>query len=262
MARFDTADKVTLDPSIGGDVPHPRIMSAIETRFEALACVSVLDVGCGDRCRVRLTTRSRTTGVDASATHIGRNPDLDNRIVGDIDEVDFGVKSYDLIVCWNVLEHLRAPVDTVDRMIDALRPRGMLLLAWPNFVSVKATLARRLPHRAHEGVFRWIYPYARGDADNSPFPTILDDSLRLDRVLAHVQSRGVAPVEIVKYESSMQRLAREKLWLVGRPWDAAKASVAFLTGRRLDLQWTDVMLLLACADGNPAVGGPTRADAA
>lgn len=130
----------------------------------------------------------------------------------------------------------------------------MLLLAWPNFRVRKGALARRLPHRAHEALFCWIYPYARGDVDNSPFPTVLDDSLRLDRVLSHVKSRGVVPVEIVKYESSLQRLAREKLRLMGRPWTVAKASVAFLTGRRLDPQWTDVMLLLARVDGNPPVG--------
>lgn len=262
MGHFDTAEKVTLDPTIEGDVPPPRMMSEIERNFAARRCVSVLDVGCGDRCRVRLTIPSRTTGVDASATHIERNPDLDHRIVGDIDDFDFGLDSHDLIVCWNVLEHLRTPIDTVDRMIDALRPGGMLLLAWPNYVSVKAALARRLPHRAHEAVFCWIYPYARGDVSNSPFPTVLDDSLRLDRVLSHVEGRGVVPVEIVKYESAMQRLAREKLRLVGRPWMVAKSSVAFLTGRRLDPQWTDVMVLLARADGNPPVGGPTRPDAA
>lgn len=254
MARFDTLDTVTLDPTMEGGVPPAWIMSAVESRFEARSCVSVLDVGCGDTCRVRLTVPTRTTGVDASATHIARNPDLDERIVGDIDEVDFGLERYDLIVCWNVLEHLRAPIDTVDRMLAALAPGGMLLLAWPNFVSVKAALARRLPHRAHEAVFCWIYPYARGDVDNSPFPTVLDDSLRLDRVLSHVKSHGVVPVEIVKYESSMQRRAREKLRLTGAPWTVAKASVALLTGRRLDPQWTDVMLLLARADEKPVVG--------
>ncbi len=254
MARFDTADTVTLDPTTEGGVPPAWIMSAIESRFAARSCVLVLDVGCGDTCRVRLTSPTRTTGVDASETHIARNPGLDQRIVGDIDEVDFGLESYDLIVCWDVLEHLRTPVGTIDRMIDALRPGGMLLLAWPNFVSVKAALARRLPHGAHEAVFSWIYPYARGDADNSPFPTVLDDSLRLDRVLSHVKSRGVVPVEVVKYESSMQRRARGKLRLVGRPWKCAKAVVAFLTGGRLDPQWSDVMLLVGRADANPPVG--------
>jgi SAM-dependent methyltransferase len=262
MPSFDTADRVTLDPTLEGGVPPHWIMSTIETHFAGFDTVSVLDVGCGDKCRVQLTIPSRTIGVDASATHIERNPDLDERIVCDIDKVDFGLKSYDLVVCWNVLEHLPAPINTVDRMIDALRPGGMLLLAWPNFVSVKAALARRLPHRVHEEVFLWIYPYARGDEDNRPFPTVLDDSLRLDRVLLHVKTRGVVPVEIVKYESSMQRLAREKLRLVGRPWNVAKASIGFLTGHRLDPQWTDVMLLLERVGGNLPAGRPTRADAA
>jgi SAM-dependent methyltransferase len=251
MPSFDTATTVTLDPTIEGAGPSPRIMSALEASFAERSCVSVLDVGCGEKCRVRLGVPTRITGVDAYATHIERNPDLDERIVGDIDDVDFGHERHDLIVCWNVLEHLREPVGTIDRMIDALRPGGMLLLAWPNFVSVKAALARRLPHRVHEAVFGWLYPYARGKADNSPFPTVLDDSLRLDRIVSHVRARGVTPVEIVKYESSMQQLARKKLRLVGRPWKVTNASIAFLTGGRLDPQWSDVMLLLTRAESRP-----------
>ena len=258
MGRLDMAEMVTLDDTLLGDRPPGRIMSAIEKQFAALDPVSVLDVGCGDTCRVRLSIPTRTVGIDASATHIGRNVALDERIVGDIDATDFGVETYDLVVCWNVLEHLRSPMGTVDRMIAALRPGGMLLLAWPNFVSVKAALARRLPHSAHETVFRWIYPYARGNPDNTPFPTVLDDSLRLDRVLSHVVDRGVVPIEVVKYESSMQRLAREKVRLNGLAWRFAKGSVNFVTGGRLDLQCSDVMALLSRSDqGTAPKGAPS-----
>lgn len=98
---------------------------------------SVLDVGCGEGFTLKKLREKKTgkkfTGVDSSkeAIEIGKkeNPDL-NLQIGDIYDLKFKDKSFDLVISTEVLEHLEDP----ERAIKELKrvSKKYLLLSVPN----------------------------------------------------------------------------------------------------------------------------------
>ena len=47
-------------------------------------------------------------GLDISPSALDRNRLLDDRIVGDLETYPLPRKAFDVVVCWDVLEHLLA----------------------------------------------------------------------------------------------------------------------------------------------------------
>jgi len=81
-------------------------------------CSSILDMGCGDgRITNRLTSRcSKVVGVDSSREalkHVNAE-----KMLGSIDSLPFGDKSFDVILCCEVLEHL--PFRVYPRAIEEI----------------------------------------------------------------------------------------------------------------------------------------------
>jgi SAM-dependent methyltransferase len=220
-----------------------QIAAVIEQRFEGRSPVRLLDAGCGDK-RVQLPVPVYAVGIDTSAEQIARNHHLDEARVGDLETIELEQAYYDLVICWDVIEHLRDPVVALDKMIDAVRSGGLLLLGFPNRNSVKAIVARLVPYRVHLLAFRWLYPNAMIENDRGPFPTVLDATVALDRLLAHTAARGMSVEGLVSYESEMQRKARRKLRLTGRGWAATKAAINTLSAGRVNAEMTDVILVL------------------
>jgi 2-polyprenyl-3-methyl-5-hydroxy-6-metoxy-1,4-benzoquinol methylase len=69
----------------------------------------VLEVGCGSNSQLKFTKSNEVTGIDISKDQLERNSYLKNKILGDIQTYNFESKKYDLVICWDVLEHLDKP---------------------------------------------------------------------------------------------------------------------------------------------------------
>jgi 2-polyprenyl-3-methyl-5-hydroxy-6-metoxy-1,4-benzoquinol methylase len=97
----------------------------------------VLDVGCSSGYLARPLT-------DAGARVLGLEIDPDAAaqarsvcaevVVGDVEsmELPFERESFDVILCGDVVEHLRDPGAALARLRPLLRPRGRLVLTTPN----------------------------------------------------------------------------------------------------------------------------------
>jgi ubiquinone/menaquinone biosynthesis C-methylase UbiE len=98
---------------------------------------SVLDVGCGEGFTLKRLRKqgigNKFTGVDSSkqAIDLGRkeNPDLDLGI-GDIYNLKFKDKSFDLVISTEVLEHLEKPQKALKELTRV--SRKYILLSVPN----------------------------------------------------------------------------------------------------------------------------------
>lgn len=55
---------------------------------------------------VDLGQNSYLVGIDTFEERLARNSTADVKTHGDIERHDFGERRFDLILCWNVLEHL------------------------------------------------------------------------------------------------------------------------------------------------------------
>lgn len=98
---------------------------------------SVLDVGCGEGFTLKRLKQkaigNKFTGIDSSkeAIELGQkeNPDLDLEI-GDIYNLKFKDKSYDLVLCTEVFEHLDSPKKALEELKRI--SKKFILLSVPN----------------------------------------------------------------------------------------------------------------------------------
>jgi 2-polyprenyl-3-methyl-5-hydroxy-6-metoxy-1,4-benzoquinol methylase len=111
-------------------------------RSEALSFLSpplgdVLDVGCAEGANgetLRAAGAARLTGIeiDERFAEVARSR-YDEVLTASVeDELPWPAESFDTVLCYDVLEHLRDPWSVLARLRDLLRPGGRVHVALPN----------------------------------------------------------------------------------------------------------------------------------
>ena len=192
----------------------------------------VLEAGAGATSNFVFPEGSEITGIDVSEQQLERNTRLAHKVLGDIQAHRFERDSFDMAVCWNVLEHLADPLAAVDRMIDALAPGGILVIASPNLWSVKGLLTRFTPHRFHTWFHRRVLGRANaGVGDVGPFRTFLSAAMAPKALTAHVRSRGFEVVQVDEFEGNQQTRLRDRSRAAKLALDALRVSRPLTRGR-------------------------------
>lgn len=106
----------------------------------------VLDLGCGPghllaRLRALGWRAEGTEATEASAAIARTRYGLDVR-AGELEQLGYAASSFDLLVSWHTLEHMRDPGATLDVITRLLKPGGHLLVSVPNFSSPEAQAER------------------------------------------------------------------------------------------------------------------------
>jgi 2-polyprenyl-3-methyl-5-hydroxy-6-metoxy-1,4-benzoquinol methylase len=97
----------------------------------------ILDVGCssGYLARPLAASGARVVGLelDAAAAAEARQV-CEDVLVGDVEsmQLPFALASFDVVLCGDLVEHLRDPGATLARLRAFLRPAGRLVLTTPN----------------------------------------------------------------------------------------------------------------------------------
>ena len=217
--------------------PQQRFEEALERLLRERPPQRVLDAGCGfDSSLAGFPippefARAHFVGIDISEHQVNRNNRLDEALVGDIANYPFLAESFDVIVCWDVLEHIRNPMQALRNLTRALAPGGLLVLGLPNVASLKGLVTKFTPFRFHI----WVYEHYLGldateDSDRRPFPTYLRFSLRRDSLLRFAAANHLH----VEHEA----LYGESPFRAGSPL-AAVWRVAIVLTRLLTLWRTD-----------------------
>jgi SAM-dependent methyltransferase len=129
----------------------------------------ILDLGAGAGVVRQMNFRGqvqRVCGVDPDR-RVLNNAALDEAKVGAGDAIPFASEAFDLVFADNVFEHLEDPAAVFREVWRTLKPGGSFLFKTPNRWHYVPTLARLLPHRAHEFVNR-----LRGRQAVDTFPTL------------------------------------------------------------------------------------------
>ena len=141
--------------------------------LEKIELPKILEAGCGSGSRISWPTTSTIVGIDISEEELKKNSVVTERIVGDVQSYPLPPEKFDLIICWDVLEHLPNPHDALDRFRNAIKPGGAIVLAFPNVFSIKGLVAKVTPLWFHEMVYRGIYGRRYGEPGLENFPTYL-----------------------------------------------------------------------------------------
>ena len=152
----------------------------------------VLEAGGGFFTHIRLPRDRRVAVLDISPEQLARNDYADDKILGDLEEFDGEPGRFDLVVCYDVLEHLGRPERALDNMARTLAPGGLLVIGCPNRDFLKGLITRFTPHFFHV----WYYRRVRGDTKaglpgHAPFPALLKPTMGLSEILAAARSHDL-----------------------------------------------------------------------
>lgn len=147
-AATATATALPTAPEPTGERFIPEAMgdSLIEAehqvRYRFAATVAegarVLDAGCGVGWGSLLLLQAgaaAVTGLDVSdealADAVHRAPDV-RFVRGDLQELPFGDSEFDLVACFEAIEHVTDPYRVLDELRRVLAPAGVLMVSSPN----------------------------------------------------------------------------------------------------------------------------------
>ena len=122
-----------------------------------ISCLKILEAGCGSRSNIRFGDCVHWVGIDISAAQLDRNVGLSEKIMDDVQVHEFEPSTFDMVVCWDVLEHLKDPEAALVRFAAATKPGGLIVLKIPNLHSLKGQLTKLLPHGFH---VKWYHTRA------------------------------------------------------------------------------------------------------
>ena len=154
---------------------YDRMDGIICKMLEGKPVIKVLEAGCGSTSRLHFQKEVYMVGIDISEKQLERNANLNEKILGDIQDYDFQSDSFDVIVCWDVLEHLPKPENALRRFALAVKDEGIIILNLPNVFSLKGLITKYLPYPLHVLAYRYLYGKKKNisEEDAGPFKTYL-----------------------------------------------------------------------------------------
>jgi SAM-dependent methyltransferase len=222
-----------------------ELQSLIDSHLGDRQSPNVLEAGCGSSSRLKMRQDAHIVGIDLSQPQLDLNTILDEKILGDIQDYELPDSAFDMIVCWDVLEHLDRPQDALANFARSLAPCGIAVLAFPNPCSVKGFATKITPHWFHVLAYKHIFrhPWA-GNPGRGPFRTVMRPMVRPDSLKRFAHGIGLTVEHFRLYEGGAQEKLRKRLMVVGPVWGAAKALVKLASFGRLNAEMTDCIIVL------------------
>lgn len=206
--------------------------------------VLVLEAGCGSMSHFRLPAKARLVGIDVSARQLDNDTRLDEKVLGDLQYYEWPADRFDVVVCWDVLEHLPDPVAAMRRMFAATRPGGLLVFAFPNRNSLKGWVTRLTPFAVHAWFYQVIIGDTRRRDELDQFPTYMRRAIAPARVLALAKQSAMSIEYLRIYEGPVQAHLRDRRRLANTAFAIVGAVCRGLTLGRYDPNQSDCVMVL------------------
>jgi SAM-dependent methyltransferase len=194
---------------------------------------------------LELLKRSHVTVVDIDAEQIRNNDYAQDAILGDIQTYRFAPDSFDLVICYNVIEHLPDVEAALVGFCDSLKQGGLILIGAPNPKSLSGIVTRYSPHWFHV----WFYRHIRGEEQagqpgHPPFPTFFHPLVTLSNLEAFASNHGLEFIYRKEYESPRFPEARLRKPVFAALLDAVAATINFLLPGKVDVRHGDYHVIL------------------
>src|SRR4051794_1892099 len=236
--------------ALAGETEKAALQRHLTALLPADGTMTVLEAGCGSYSHVAAGPEAYVVGIDISADQLEHNTHVHEKVLGDIQTHDLGDARFDMIVSWDVLEHLATPNSALERFARALRPGGLIVIAAPHVHSLKGVVARYTPFWFHVFVYRYLMALSwAGRTVRGPYPTHLRPEIAPERIAQFAAARGLAVEYLSEYESWAQRRARERLRIRGALWRVFQTAVARLSRGRIRAEISDFILVLRKPSG-------------
>jgi SAM-dependent methyltransferase len=208
--------------------------------------IAVLDVGCGldsDDLGLRRLYGDgpgvHLTGVDdddpVTRAVASARTDLDSLTLGDLRTVPLRPRSFDVVHCDRLLERTANAEVVLDRLVDVLRPGGLLVLRMAGRDCAAGFIDRKLPPAARKLLWRWLHPGRPG-----PYPAVYERVVSTRGIQRFAQLRGLA---IAVCRELAVNEDRTDLW--GRRFAAACRLVGRLSRGRITAGHDELLMVIS-----------------
>ena len=189
--------------------------------------------------------RMHVVGVDKCELQLQRNKTNSVSILGDVETMAFKPGSVDMVVCFDVLEHLKNPFKALSNFDESLKPEGLVLLAFPNIWSLKGLVTVLTPYWFHKLFYRFVI----GDKtamleEGRQFKTYLGPKLSYQRVMNFFNERSYKPHISELYQGPVPEHLSNKNAFYKFAFLAVSVIGKLLTFGKVDLRHSDVFILL------------------
>ncbi|KJC44834.1 SAM-dependent methlyltransferase [Bradyrhizobium sp. LTSP885] len=209
--------------------------------------LSIYEAGGGSTSYLPLNVldRAHVTVVDIDEDQIRNNSYAQQAILGDLQTYRFAPQSFDLIICYNVIEHVPDVEAVLTGFCTAMKHDGLLLIGAPNPKSLSGVVTKYSPHWFHV----WFYRHIRGEKKaglpgEAPFPTHFHPLVTLANLEAFAGRHGLQVIYRKTYESPRYpEMRRRKPMIAALIDSAARAMNAVLSGKT-DVRHGDYHVIL------------------
>jgi SAM-dependent methyltransferase len=166
--------------------------------------VKVLEAGCGSSTHIKLNPEVYAVGIDISKEQLEKNIVVKEKILGDIQEYPLPLDEFDVVICWMVLEHLPNPQNAMMNMFRSVKPEGLVVLGFPNLLSIKGIVTKFTPFWFHE-LFYKVMKYK-----SQHFPTYLRKEIVPANVAKFAEENGFSVVLTKVVEGGVTKRVRNR----------------------------------------------------
>jgi SAM-dependent methyltransferase len=194
---------------------------------------------------LEILRRAHVTLVDTDQDQIRNNDYAQETILGDIQSYRFPSGSFDLVICYNVIEHLADVEAALVGFCYSLKQGGLILIGAPNPKSLSGVVTRYSPHWVHV----WFYRYIRGEKQaglpgQPPFPTYFHPLVTLSNLERFAVSHGLQIIYRKQYESPRYPEMRARQPVFAALLDGMARVMNFLLPGNVDVRRGDYHVIL------------------
>jgi SAM-dependent methyltransferase len=193
-----------------------EVDSYLKTWRSTKDTISVLEAGGGSKSYVQLSGADIVTAIDISQEQLNKNTYATHKILRDLHTFRLDDHAYDLIVCFDVLEHLDRPDDVLQSFVQAVKSEGIIYLAAPYNRSFFGLLTKYTPHWFHVFVYRYFFRSATaGRPGYAPFPTTLRKEMNPYHIVCFAENHNLDVKYFRLYERGHRDCIRRKSRMLG-----------------------------------------------
>jgi SAM-dependent methyltransferase len=234
-------------------LPHGEARQSLLTVHSILqatlpaAGLAIYEAGGGSTSFLPLSLlrRAQVTVVDIDEDQIRDNDYAQETILGDIQTHRFAPDSFDLIICYNVIEHVPDVEAALLGFCQSLKDNGLILIGAPNPKSLSGLVTKYSPHWFHV----WFYRHVRGDKNaglpgRAPFPTHFHPLVTLANLEAFAGKHGLRMIYRKQYESPRYPEMRRSKPIYAALIDAAARLINLFLPGKADVRHGDYHVIL------------------
>jgi SAM-dependent methyltransferase len=266
LTRAARADITTARRAAVDNVPlpaaHPQSLLDLppgEARQSLLAVHGILDAklpptglsiyeaggGSTSFLPLDILRRAHVTVVDIDEDQIRNNDYAQETILGDVQTYRFPPGSFDLVICYNVIEHLADVEAALLGFCESLKQGGLILIGAPNPKSLSGIVTRYSPHWFHV----WFYRHVRGEKragqpGQAPFPTHFHPLVTLSNLENFANANGLQMIYRKQYESPRYPEMRARKPLFAAMVDSVANVMNFVLPGKVDVRRGDYHVIL------------------